>query len=309
MEKILEALKALLPSDQVQDIAEAVKSMVEEAKQDLEKKYNSELETAYSKIAEEKAEVEKVALEGYEQAAEIIEHLKASLETQRSEFEKELEEGFEEAYEYLQAERKKNTDLEVSLYEEYDKKFKEARDTIVDAIDQYLDKKVSDLYEQVRREVLNDPQMAEHKVVLDKIVDLASDYISDEDFACGTQSKLEDANKKADELASKVKMLESKTIRLSAENNKLHTENTKLNEEVKSSHVLKEQIEAAKKEAVLNEQKAREEKAKKIEGKGQKVTEQIVAEYHNEDSKRSEDETNLIEGISDDYLRLAGIKN
>lgn len=52
-----------------------------------------------------------------------------------------MEEGYQEAYEMLMAEKKKNEDLEVQLYEEYEKKLKELKEFFVEKVDQFLDMK------------------------------------------------------------------------------------------------------------------------------------------------------------------------
>ena len=69
------------------------------------------------------------------------------------------------------------------------------KEYIVDKVDAFLQYKGGELYEQARRDVLNDPAMAEHKVALDRIVDTVSEYISDEEYTLATSSKLEEAKK------------------------------------------------------------------------------------------------------------------
>jgi len=128
-----------------------------------------------------------------------------------------LEEGYEEAYQLLKAEQNKNQQLEVEMYEEYDKKLSEMKEYIVDKVDQFLQFKGQEIYEQAKRDVLSDPRMAEHKVTLDKIVDLTSNYLSDEDFAGVTSSKLEETNKALEEMKGQLRIMEARNIRLSTE--------------------------------------------------------------------------------------------
>jgi vacuolar-type H+-ATPase catalytic subunit A/Vma1 len=173
----------------------------------------------------------------------------------------------------LQTEKAKNQQLEVEMYEEYENKLSEMKSYFVDKIDEFLKHKGSEIYEQARRDVLNDPRMAEHKVTLDKIVDLTSSYLSDEGLANVSSKKIEEANKAIDELKGQVKIMEARNIRLS-------TENTKLNEAVRQSQELisesKKLVTKSKKETVVNEQKERTEKAENVTGRGKTVDDEKV---------------------------------
>lgn len=278
MDKIVEALKKLLPESEVGDVSAAVKEMLEQAKADLEKEYNEKLEEAYAELSNELANAEKTAEKGYEEAYAIIADLRNRLELQGEEYKAALEEGYEEAYQMLKQEREKNNQLEVEMYEEYDKKLAEMKEYIVDKVDQFLQFKGAEIYEQAKRDVLNDPRYAEHKVTLDKIVDLTSDYLSDEDFNAVSSAKLDEVNKQLEEMKGQLRIMEARNIRLS-------TENTKLNEAVRQAQELiteqKKATETSKKEAVISEQKERVEKSEKVTGRGQKSTEDgvVISEY------------------------------
>lgn len=228
MDKITEALKKLLPESEINEVAAAVKEMLEQAKAGLETEYNQKLEEAYAELTSELSTAEKTAEKGYEEAYAIIGDLRNRLELQGEEYKSALEEGYEEAYQMLKTERDKNQQLEVEMYEEYDKKLAEMKEYIVDKVDQFLQFKGQEIYEQAKRDVLNDPRMAEHKVTLDKIIDLTSNYLSDEDFAAVSSSKLDEVNKSVEEMKGQLRIMEARNIRLS-------TENTKLNEAVHSS--------------------------------------------------------------------------
>jgi len=52
------------------------------------------------------------------------------------------------------------------MYEEYDNKLNQMKSYIVDKVDEFLQLKGSEIYEQARRDVLSDPRLAEHKVNL-----------------------------------------------------------------------------------------------------------------------------------------------
>ncbi len=264
MDKVIEALKKLLPEDQVKDVTEAVQSTLEEAKVELEKEYNEKLEEAYSELYREKQEAETVAESGYEQAHGIIEDLRLRLETQREEFSSTLEENYEEAYQMLITERDKNKNIEVGMYEEYDGKLAEMKEYMVDKVDQFLHYKGKEIYEQARRDIINDPRMAEHRVALDKIVDVVASYVSDENCSIATTTKLEEAERSVDAVKGQVKILEAKNIRLSVDNKKL-------NEAVIEAKTLIYEYAESEEGKQLNEQKERAKKAKGAEGKGEKV--------------------------------------
>lgn len=281
MNKITEALSKLLPEDQIQEVTSAVQEMLDEAKSGLEKEYNDKLEEAYSELSNELKESEKVAEEGYNEAYSIISELRNRLDVQGKEYETALEEGYEEAYQMLVEERNKNKNLEVSLYEEYDKKLAEMKEYIVDKVDQFLQTKGQEIYEQAKQDLINDPRFVDHKSTLDKIIDITSDYISDDEYATVSSAKLEEAKKSIEDLKGQVKLLEARSIRLS-------TENTKLTEAVREREsVLTEQanqIEKAKKSSRKEEMNERVEKSEKVSGRGQVVSgESIIAENNTPD--------------------------
>jgi hypothetical protein len=298
MEKIVEALTKLLPEDSIEEISEAVKGELEKAKQEYEQEYNSKLEEAYAELSEELKNTEETALQGYQEAYAIIEDLRKRLEMQQTEFESTMEEGYEEAYQMLQTEKAKNENLEVEMYEQFNQKLSEMKEYMVDKVDAFLQYKGEELYEAARREIVNDPSMAEQKVVLDRVVECVSDYISNEDYAEVVNSKLDQAEKKIEELQSQTKILEARNIRLS-------TENTKLNETVRES-----------KQLLTENKQERVEKAKNAQGRGRTVNDpELVAEWSNNKSnnvKKEKVDTTLVEGVDPDYLRqmqvLAGTK-
>ena len=294
--KIVESLKKLLPEEQVKEVASAVSEMLAEATEALEQEYNSNLEEAYSQLSAELSQAEKTAYQGYQEAYEIINDLSSRLEVQKSEFEKTLEEGYEEAYQMLLAERNNKSKVEVDLYEEYDSKLAEMKNYIVEKVDQFLQLKGGEIYEQARHDLMNDPRIVEHKVALDKIVNITSNYLSDEEKTFATTTKLDEAVKRVEELKGQLRMLEARNIRLS-------TENTRLNESVrKSSNMITESRKATplenKKAKILTEQKERAAKVKTASGRGHINTEnvQVIAEY------------NTGSGETNELLILSGVK-
>lgn len=274
MNKIKEALEKLLPADQIQEVSSAVEEMLKDAKSELETEFNSKLEEAYAEVSNELKSAENTAEEGYTEAYAIISELRNRLEVQGEEYEASLEEGYEEAYQMLKEERSKNTNLEVSLYEEYDKKLGEMKEYIVDKVDQFLQFKGAEIYEQAKKDVLADPRTVEHRNAFDKIVDITSEYLSDDDYASVSSAKVDEAKKQIDDLKGQIKLLEARSIRLS-------TENTKLTETVRYAHAaINEQVQAGEKKAkTVNEMNERTEKSKNVMGRGQVVAgEAIIAE-------------------------------
>lgn len=295
MDKIVEALKKLLPENEVNEAAEAVKGLLEQAKQNLEAEYNSKLEEAYAELTKELSQAEAIAEQGYEEAYAIIGDLRSRLEVQGEEYKAALEEGYEEAYQMLKAERSKNQNIEVEMYEEYDKKLREMKDYIVDNVDKYLQFKGAEVYEQARREVLADPRIVEHKVALDKIIGITSSYVSAEDFAGVNTAKIEEASKEIEQLKGQLRILEARNIRIS-------TENTKLTEAVRQAQEVvnesRKVVSREKKAAVISEQNERVEKAKNVTGRGTTSSEQVViAEHANTAGNADLDQMLVLSGL------------
>ena len=299
MEKIVEALTKLLPEDAVNEVTEAVKTELETARGELEKEFSTKLEEAYTELSSELKDAEETAIKGYKEAYAIIEDLRARLETQQKEFELSMEEGYEEAYQMLQAEKGKNENIEVEMYDTFDKKLQEMKEYMIDKVDAFLQYKGKEIYESALSEVENDPRNAEHKVALEKIAECVAGYMGEEAPANG--AKLDEINKKLEEMKGQVKILEARNIRLSAEN-------TKLNEAVRENQrVITESAKVEKKE--------RTEKAKNAQGKGKTVNDpELVAEWNDaKEEKKTKVDNTLVESIDPDYLRqmqvLAGTKN
>ena len=286
--KFLESLKKLIPSDQMNEVSSAVSEMLAEAKEQMEQEFNKNLEEAYSQLSQELSEAEQTAYQGYQEAYEIINDLRSRLEVQKEEFDSTLEEGYEEAYQMLLSERNNKSKVETDLYEEYDGKLAEMKAYIVDKVDEFLQQKGAEIYEQARHDLINDPRVLEHKVALDKIVNIASDYLTDEERNFATSTKLEEARKNLEELKGQLRIMEARNIRLS-------TDNTRLGESVKkASTMINEHRSTAavqnKKAKLLAEQKERAVKAKSASGRGHIDTEnvQVIAEYNSNNGEVNE---------------------
>lgn len=307
MSKILESLKKLLPEENLKEVAAAVDEMLAEAVAEVTKEkealMNKELEKAYNELSAELAAAEKVGEQGYEEAFAVITDLRNRIDIQKEEFEVTITKGFEEAYQMILAERAKNSSLEVDLYEEYEKKYGEMKEYFIEMLDKFLQTKGKEMHEQIRRDTVNDPRYAEHKVALDRIVDIAADYLSDEDFALATSSKLEEAYKRLEEMSGQIKMMEARNIRLS-------TEKTKLEEGRRQAEKITESVK------VENNKNERKEKAKIVSGRGRIVSDEdtkVIAE-HNQGTTTAKDtskSSTLLESIGltrDMSDTLAGTK-
>lgn len=300
-DKIMQALSGLLPEDVSKDVVAAVETFLEEVKADLDAEYDAKLAEAYKTITSEKSDVEKVAEQGYAEAYQIICDLRDRLEVQREEFEQALEEGYEEAYQMLIQERSKNENLEVDLYDEYDKKLAEIKEYMVDKLDAFLSTKGDEFYEQAKRDVLNDPMVAEHKIALEKILEVAANYLSEEEYLTATGSKVEELTKQIDEIKGQQRILEAKNMRLA-------TENSKLNEAVRQQNDLLT-------ESVKGEQKERLKKARTVEGRGQKNIDNPIVIGENVDVRTASDDeqgnTRFVENtgnsITEQWRALAGV--
>ncbi len=300
MDKFTEALKNLIPEDQLSEVSKAVEEMIAEATAKLEQDYNAKLTEAYEQLEAEKKAVVDERDQGYQQAYAIIDDLQKRLDTQKEEFDSHIEEQFAEAWKMITEERSKKENVEVELYKEFDEKLKEMKDFIVDKVDQFLQVQNEEIYESAKKDILNDPRTLEHKVAFDKITSIVADNLSDENYSHVTSSKLEEAQQNIDELKANLRILESKNTKLSMQNNRL-------NEQVK-------QQEQVLTEAVKVEKKDRTESVKNASGRGHRVVgEQIIAEFNNPTTKqnKSEESETLVEGTQeiDDLLYLSGLKN
>lgn len=299
-EQIMKALAGLLPEDAQKEVSTAISNYLDEANKVLEAEYNDKLSEAYKVVEEEKSSDEQVAERGYAQAWEIITDLRDRLETQKEEFEAALEEGYEEAYQMLQEERSKNDTLEVSLYEEYDKRLAEVRGYMVDKIDQFLALQGEKYYEMAKKDVLNDPAVTEHKLAFEKMLEVAQNYLSDEDFAVASSTRVDTLGKQLDEQKAQIKILEAKNMRLA-------TDNTRLTEAVKHQHTVIN-------ESKSNEKNVRLEKARKAEGRGEGNTESrrvVIGEQKDASGEPVANSNNTIvenagEDIFADWKYLAG---
>lgn len=258
MDKLVEVLKAILPKDQLNEAIAAVQEILDAKARELEQEYNERLEEAYAELAQEVKDNEKIAEQGYQEAYTIITDLRNRLETQRGEFEQALEEGYEEAYQMILAERGKNENLEVDMYEAYNQRTEKVKKYIVSKIDEFLQNKGQEIYEQARVDLANDPRLVEDRIALERVAEAVS-HVAEGNFNVVSTKKLTEAQKRIEELESAKKLLEARNIRISTENNRLlemtRTQGTVISEN--KQHDKKERL----------------EKARTVQGRGQMFTE------------------------------------
>lgn len=299
----MQALAGLLPDDVQKDVINAVNTFVEGVRAELEAEFNARIDETYKIVAQEKSQVEKVAEQGYAEAYQIICDLRDRLEIQREEFEHALGEGYEEAYQMLLQERAKNDTLEVDLYEQYDQKVREIREFFVEKIDLFLSMKGEEFYEQAKRDVLNDPTVVEHKVALDQILEVASSYMSDEEYHFATSSKFDELNRKISEMEGQHSILAAKNMRLATENNRLN-------------EAVRQQAELIT-EATRSEKNERKKKARSVEGRGRRFVEdgrlEVIGEHRNAAVTNDDDDSDdsvLVESVGEQiehWQKLAGV--
>jgi hypothetical protein len=269
MDKILEALKKLLPAHDVSEVAAAVEEQLNEARAELEAEFNSKLETAYAELSKELTIAEQVAEKGYAEAYAIIGDLRNRIETLREEYEAAQTEGYEEAYKIIETEKAKYQKLEDSLYNQYDGKLLEMKAYIVEKVHQFLKHKGTEIYEQARRDLLSDPRIAESRVALDRIVDITSGYLDTDGRAAATGTRLEEAYKQIDDLKAQLKLTEGRYIRADMESKKLVKEHRMLESKINESR------NGDKQERVKN--------GKSVTGRGRLVEDgqvEVIREYH-----------------------------
>lgn len=253
-DKILEALSGLIPENVQEKVSTVITAAFDEAVANLEKEYNDKLEEAFKTVTAEREKDWQVAEDGYRQAYEVITELRNRNEIQKQEFQETLEREYGKAYDMLVEERNKNQTISDDLYKQYDERLDQIKEFLIDRVDEFLAKKGDEYYEMARQDVLSDPCLAEHRVAFEKILEVAADYVAEEDCMLKTSAKVDELNRSLEQAKNQLRMMESK-------NTRLMTENTQMKDYLKQT---KELIE----EGVINEQKAREQKARVAEGRG-----------------------------------------
>lgn len=298
MDKLTQALKKILPADQVNEVAKAIEALMAERFEEIESNAQTKLDEAYAQLEEERKHDEAVAAQGYQQAYEIIAKLMNRIDEQHAEYEAALDEGFEEALAEINKEREKNNNIETELYEEFDRKLNEMKSIMIDKIDQFMTLQEREIYEAAKCDVFSDPRLVEQRVAVEKMAEILGSYMTNDDYTGVASAKLEEAARQIETLKGQVRLLETKNVRLSVNNNKL-------SEQVHEAHSLIS-------EATKVERKERANRRGIASGRGQRVVnEHLINEFANAPTNNSNnDDQKLSEAANDtlnDLLVLSGL--
>jgi hypothetical protein len=304
MKKFTEALKKAtgLPAESLKEVEAALAEMVQEAiaqkEAAIKAAFQEQLNAAYEEADAAITEAEAVADAGYQQAYGIILDYAERLEQQSEAYENAQEEGYEQAYAKIEAIEAEAAAAEGKIYEEFNNKLKQMRDLFVEKIHNYLEMSKAEIYSEARRDILNDPRTAEHRVAIEKIAETVSTYLDDENLVNATSNRIEEANKQIEELRSNIRLIEQRNVTLSMKNQRL-------DEEVRSAKNLLT-------ESTKTERKERAKNAGNVSGRGQRAleSERVISEYHNPQvSKNDDSDDSIMESnqVLNDYLFLSGL--
>lgn len=285
MDRLTEALKNLLKPEEIKEVAKAVEEMIDEVKTQLDGDYQTKLEEAYTAHQQELKEAEETAHVGYSQAFEIIADQEARIDTMKREFQEAIDEGFGEAFTENEKLRAEKDGIEMELYKEFDQRLLEMQEFMVEKIDTFMTLQEGELYEMAFRKAMSDPRMMEHKVVLDKIVELISDRLGEEDFTAANASRLSEAFQQVEDLKAQLRIVEHKSFNLTRQN-------TKLVEQVRQAQDMIN-------ESTKIERKERASKRGTVSGRGQQtlVNETVVPEYQNNQVAKQPEEQSVNETV------------
>lgn len=305
MEKLLEALKSSLSADQLDEVKKAVEAMVSEAREQIDQQYKTQYDEkvneAYATVAAELETAEAKADEGYKQAQAIIEDQNLRIETLRREYEDKMDEGYQQAWEMIEAEQSKRQNVEVEVYSEANNRLKSMRDFMVEKLDQFLQLQNAEIYESARRDVLNDPKTVEHRVALEKMAEIMSDYLSVEETTNATSAKLQETCRQLEDMHGRIQILEHRNLRLSDKNKQL----------AESVRGYETQLNESRNVAVKEDRKNRTKDAEKVSGRGKRVikeNEEIIPEFNNPVTKKSDDQLVESSDLENEMLVLAGLQ-
>ncbi len=122
MDKITEALKKILPPEHVEEVAKSIQDLMGEAVDEIKADYQEKINEVYETLSEENKVNEGIAIQGYKQAQEIVADLMMQQVDAEAGFHEKMQKEFAEAYAELEKEKAKNNEIEIELYDEFDKK-------------------------------------------------------------------------------------------------------------------------------------------------------------------------------------------
>lgn len=301
--RIMEAFQGLIPDEKKSVVEEAIKEFMTESEKKIREEYEKTLEESYAEWntqleqAREEGklkaeETEKTAYEGYEQAREIIEQLNEKLQTQKDEFEAHMEREFSVAKAMIDEEKAKNDKIEEELYEAYSKQVEDLKEDLVNKIDAFLESKVVEISESVRKELKNDPDVLETKVAFDRIKDIVASCLTSNDIESSTAAQVESLEDTIANMQQEIKTLKAKTMRLTTENQKYVEELKVLSESNTENDESAEKRSQIRKEA---ERMISEKNAQNVTGHG-KVVDEIITEKADGEKKDAND-NQIIEAV------------
>lgn len=294
---ITSALAKMLPENQVSEVSDLISSMIEAKAEEIRNESQAKLDEAFEELTQELEAAKAKANEGYEQAYTIINSLMNRIDEQREEYEATLENGFEEAHAENEKLIAKNNTLELELYDEFNNKLQEMGNVMVEKVDQFLALQEVEMYEQAKRDVLNDPRVLEQKIAVEKMAEILSDYISNDTVANVTTAKVEESRRQVEELRAQLRIVEAKNVKLSAKNNQL-------SEQVNDAQGIIA-------EAHKQDRKERAAKKGNVSGRGQRVVqEQLISEFNAPATNESSNEPTVSEAVDPmhELLVLSGLE-
>ncbi len=318
-QKIMESFKGMIPEDQAYNVEQAISEFVGETELKIKSEYEKTLEESYKEWDEQlrearqegenKArEIEAIALEGYQEAKNMLEEKEEEMIVQKSEFENFLEEQYSIAGTMLEEERNKNEEIEQNLYEAYSQQVEDIKEDLVNKIDSFLNDRIEEISNAVRKELKNSPEVLENKVAFDRIKDIVAASLTPNEISNTASSKVEELEEGIDHLKNEIKALKAKNLRLTTENAQFNKEHKMISESNNSDEKDEVFYEAVRKEA---ERRVSEKNAMKAEGRGNinSLSEKDLIKEHAADV--DEDRTTKSFGgynTKEDLLRMAGVK-
>ena len=223
---LIESLSQVFPQTDegrrgLEVVASAIDEFVTSQSQELEtlrESHTAELEQISVDINEQYGiasrmilETESNALQGYEEAAQMLDEANirhtAEIEQVREEAERALEAGYEEAAQMIDKLRAEKDALEMDLAEEYDARLEQQRLSTLDLIDSFLVTQGSKVTAKIYEAVLQSPEIAAESNALRRIQGILAGVALDEDTIVGSDDDDDAVNerrKKAAAVADKV---------------------------------------------------------------------------------------------------------
>lgn len=319
---ITEALSALIPADQRAVIEEAVSNLMTEAEKNIRTEYEKQLEESYEEWQGQMnslkesyetkiEESESVALNGYNEAREMLVEAEEKLRLQKEEFETFLESEYAVAKQMIEDEKLRNDEIEEKLYESYTAQVDALKEDIVSKLDSFLSDKIEEITESLRKELKNDPTVLESKVAFDRIRDIVVASSTSGDVTRSTSEKLEELEEAVSTLRAENKRLIARNMRLEA--TAVAPKKAPVEEPVEPAEddeEMPEGEEVSKKRKMRRleaERRVAEKAAMKAEGRGDIISRNDLI---TEGAPATKDNTKVIEGLGisvAEMQRLSGI--